>query len=198
MYDVIVVGARCAGASTALLLARRGHRVLLLDRGTFPSDMALSTHLVWPRGIAQLAEWGLRESLAGSGCPPLPTARMDFGEVVLEGPLEPAGEVAEAYAPRRSVLDGLLVDAAVRAGAELRERTTVEALLRDGDRVIGVRGRSRGGRPLKAEASLVIGADGAHSTVARRGGVPRPAGADGHLLRVLVRRGERGDRVLPA
>jgi len=170
MYDVIVVGARCAGASTALLLARRGHRVLLLDRGVFPSDMALSTHLVWPRGVAQLAEWGLRESLVDSGCPPLPTARMDFGELVLEGPLEPAGEVAEAYAPRRSVLDGLLVDAAVRAGAELRERTTVEALLRDGDRVIGVRGRSRGGRPFEAEASLVIGADGAHSTVARLAG----------------------------
>ena len=101
MYDVIVVGARCAGASTALLLGRRGHRVLLLDRGVFPSDMALSTHLVWPRGVAQLAEWGLRESLVDSGCPPLPTARMDFGELVLEGPLEPAGEVAEAYASTR-------------------------------------------------------------------------------------------------
>lgn len=170
MYDVIVVGARCAGASTALLLARRGHRVLLLDRAAFPSDMAMSTHLVWPRGVAQLAEWGLEKPLAGTGCPPLPTARMDFGALVLEGPLEPAGEVAEAYAPRRSVLDGLLVEAAVGAGAELRERVTVESLLRDGDRVTGVRGRSRGDRAFEAQASLVVGADGMHSTVARLAG----------------------------
>src|SRR3954453_21235476 len=167
MYDVIVVGARCAGASTALLLVGRGHRVLLVDRAAFPSDMAMSTHLVWPRGVAQLAKWGLQKSLADSGCPPLLTARMDFGEVVLEGPLEPAGQVMQAYAPRRSVLDGLLVDAAASAGAELRERITVEALLRDGDRVTGVRGRSRGGRPFEAQASLVVGADGMHSTVAR-------------------------------
>ena len=126
MYDVVVVGARCAGASTALLLARQGHRVLLLDRARFPSDMALSTHLVWPRGVAKLTEWGLGETLAGSGAPPLRTARMDFGELVLEGPLHPAGDVAEAYAPRRAVLDGLLVDAAVEAGAELRESCTVQ------------------------------------------------------------------------
>jgi 2-polyprenyl-6-methoxyphenol hydroxylase-like FAD-dependent oxidoreductase len=132
-YDVIVVGARCAGASTALLLSRRGHRVLLLDRAAFGSDLPMSTHLVWPRGVAQLAEWGLLDELADSGCPPLPTARMDFGELVLEGPLEPAGEVTAAYAPRRAVLDGLLVDAAA-AGAHVRERSTVESLLNEGDR----------------------------------------------------------------
>jgi flavin-dependent dehydrogenase len=134
MYDVVVVGARCAGASTAMLLARRGHRVLLLDRAAFPSDMALSTHLVWPRGVAKLTEWGLGEALTGGGAPPLGTARMDFGEMVLEGPLEPAGQAGAAYAPRRSTLDGRLVEAAVEAGAELREHCSVQALIRDGAR----------------------------------------------------------------
>jgi 2-polyprenyl-6-methoxyphenol hydroxylase-like FAD-dependent oxidoreductase len=170
MYDVVVVGARCAGASTAMLLARRGHRVLLLDRTAFPSDMPLSTHLVWPRGVAKLTGWGLGEALAGNGAPPLRTARMDFGELVLEGPLEPAGHVGDAYAPRRSTLDGLLVDAAVTAGAELRERCSVQALIRDGDEVTGVHCRSRGGRAFDVDARLVIGADGMHSTVAKLAG----------------------------
>jgi flavin-dependent dehydrogenase len=169
MYDVAVVGARCAGAATALLLARRGHRVLLLDRAGFPSDMALSTHLVWPRGVATLTGWGLGEALAGSS-PPLGTARMDFGELVLEGPLEPAGSVGDAYAPRRHTLDQLLVDAAVEAGAELREHCSVQALLGDGDGVTGVHCRSRGGRAFDVDARLVIGADGMHSTVAELAG----------------------------
>jgi 2-polyprenyl-6-methoxyphenol hydroxylase-like FAD-dependent oxidoreductase len=170
MYDVVVVGARCAGAATALLLARRGHRVLLLDRAAFPSDMALSTHLVWPRGVAKLTEWGLGEALAGTGAPPLGTARMDFGELVLEGPLEPAGEVGDAWAPRRSTLDGLLVEAAVAAGAELREHCSVQALISDGDGVTGVHCRSRGGRAFDVDAQLVVGADGMHSTVAALAG----------------------------
>ena len=79
MYDVIVVGARCAGASTAMLLSRRGYRVLLVDRSTFPSDLRLSTHLVWQPGVAALQRWGLLDELVASGCPAMTTAAMDVG-----------------------------------------------------------------------------------------------------------------------
>ena len=184
MYDAIVVGARCAGAATAMLLARRGHRVLLVDRGHFPSDMRLSTHLVWQPGVARLEKWGLRDELAGSGCPPITGGAIDFGPFTLTGRIPPAGDVREAYAPRRFVLDTILVEAATRAGAELREGCTVEGLITGdavdgaGPRVHGIRGRI-GGRPFTATAPVVIGADGMHSAVARMTQAPsyldRPA-----------------------
>src|ERR671921_794516 len=77
-YDAIVVGARCAGAPTAMLLAARGHRVLLVDRATFPSD-TLSTHLLHPPGVAALRRWGLLDRLTATGCPPIGTYAFDFG-----------------------------------------------------------------------------------------------------------------------
>ena len=83
-YDAIVVGARCAGASTALLLARAGYRVLVVDRATFPSD-TVSTHIIHPRGVAALARWGLRERLAATGCPPIDTYVFDFGSLTISG-----------------------------------------------------------------------------------------------------------------
>lgn len=179
-YDVIVVGARCGGAATAMLLARRGHRVLLVDRATFPSDMPLSNHLVWPPGVAALDRWGLRAELAGSGCPAITHGTMDVGPFALTGALPPADGVAEAYAPRRRVLDGLLVEAATRAGAELWAGCTVDGLLRtdDGGTVRGIRGRVRG-RTVAATGAIVVGADGMRSTVARMVDAPtyheRPA-----------------------
>ena len=110
-YDAIVVGARCAGASTALLLARAGYRVLVVDRATFPSDTA-STHIIHPRGVAALARWGLRERLAATGCPPIDTYVFDFGSLTISG--APGGEDARvAYCPRRTILDKLLVDGLV-------------------------------------------------------------------------------------
>jgi flavin-dependent dehydrogenase len=172
MYDAIVVGARCAGAATAMLLARRGHRVLLLDRAHFPSDMRLSTHLVWQPGIARLEAWGLHGQLAASGCPPITGGCIDFGPFTLTGRIPPAGDVREAYAPRRVVLDGILVEAATRAGAELVEGATIDGLITGapadgaGPRVRGVRGRI-GGRTFTATAPVVIGADGMRSAVAR-------------------------------
>jgi flavin-dependent dehydrogenase len=166
MYDAIIVGARCAGSPTAMLLARKGYRVLLLDRDTFPSDH-LSTHWIHQPGVARLARWGLRERLAATGCPPITAMTVDFGPFALRGTLPPAGEVAEAYCPRRTVLDKLLVDAAVEAGAELRERFVVESLIWDGDRVGGIAGRSAAGTTATERASIVIGADGLHSLVAR-------------------------------
>ncbi len=167
MYDAIVIGARCAGSPTAMLLARKGYRVLLLDKAGFPSDH-MSTHWIHQPGIARLARWGLRERLVATGCPPITSISMDLGPFALRGTPPPAGDVAAAYCPRRTVLDKLLVDAAVEAGAELREHFSVQDLVWDGDRVTGITGRSAAGATVTEQARIVIGADGVHSLVARQ------------------------------
>jgi flavin-dependent dehydrogenase len=169
MYDAIVVGARCAGSPTAMLLARKGYRVLLLDRDAFPSDH-MSTHWIHQPGVAQLKRWGLRERLIATGCPPINSITVDVGPFAIRGSPPPAGDVAEAYCPRRTVLDKLLVDAAVESGAELREHFSVQALVWDGDRVSGITGRSASGATVTEQARIVIGADGVHSLVARQVG----------------------------
>ena len=165
-YDVIVVGARCAGSPLALLLARRGHRVLLADRATFPSD-TVSTHVVHPPGVAALARWGILDEVVASGCPPVHTYTFDLGPVRLAGaPGTPASPVA--YAPRRRILDTLLVEAAAKAGAEVRTGFTVDELLTGDDgTVTGIRGRGTGGASVTEHARVVVGADGVHSSVAR-------------------------------
>jgi flavin-dependent dehydrogenase len=164
-YDAIVVGARCAGSPTAMLLARAGWRVLLVDRATFPSD-TVSTHVVQPHGVARLRAWGLLDRLTSTGCPPIHTYTFDFGPVTISGAPGTA-ESPVAYAPRRIVLDKLLVDAAAEAGAEVREGFHVDEVLLDNGRVIGIRGRQRVGQPVTEHARVVVGADGVHSTVAR-------------------------------
>jgi flavin-dependent dehydrogenase len=166
-YDAIVIGARCAGSPTAMLLARKGYRVLLLDRDSFPSDH-MSTHWMHQPGVARLARWGLRERLVATGCPPITSISMDLGPFALRGTPPPAGDIAEAYCPRRTVLDKLLVDAAVEAGAELREAFSVQDLVWEGDRVSGITGRSAAGTTVTERARIVIGADGIHSLVARQ------------------------------
>src|SRR5213593_1435216 len=108
-FDAIVVGARCAGSPTAMLLARKGYRVLVVDRATFPSD-TISTHVVHPLGVAALARWGLLDRLAATGCPAIHTYAFDFGPFTLSGAPGTA-EAPVAYCPRRTVLDKLLVDA---------------------------------------------------------------------------------------
>ena len=164
-YDAIVVGARCAGSPTAMLLARAGYKVLLVDRATFPSD-TVSTHLLHPPGVATLARWGLLERLVATACPPIDTYRFDFGPFTLSG--SPGTEdTPVAYGPRRTVLDKLLLDAAAEAGAAVREGFTVTDVVVDGGRVTGVRGHSRHGRPVTEAARVVVGADGRHSLVAR-------------------------------
>ncbi|MGH2721056.1 MAG: NAD(P)/FAD-dependent oxidoreductase, partial [Actinomycetota bacterium] len=165
-FDMIVVGARVAGAPTAMLLARLGYRVLVVDRAQFPSD-TMSGHFVHPPGVAALERWGLANDLARTGCPPIREYRFDFGPVALRGVPHPAEGTATAYGPRRTVLDTLLVDAAARAGAEIRERFFVDDLLRDDGRVSGIRGHDEHGRPVEERAAIVVGADGAHSPVAR-------------------------------
>ena len=178
MYDAIIVGARCAGATTAMLLARKGYRVLLVDRASFPSD-TMSGHYIHQPGGARLARWGLLDRVAATDCPPIRTMTFDVGPFALTGCPPPSDGVSAGYGPRRSVLDKILVDAAVEAGAELRERFSVAELARDGDRVTGIRGIERGGQPVAEQARIVVGADGIHSRVARAIGAPtygeRPA-----------------------
>jgi len=165
-YDVIVVGARCAGSPTAMLLARKGYRVLLVDRATFPSD-TVSTHLIHPPGVAALRRWGLLDSLVAAGCPPIDTYAFDMGPFVISG--SPGTEASPvSYSPRRTVLDTLLVEAAAQSNVDVRTGFAVEEVLFDGDRrVSGIRGRSKGGQPVVEHARVVVGADGLHSLVAR-------------------------------
>ena len=163
-YDAIVVGARCAGSPTAMLLARRGHRVLLVDRAPFPSDTT-STHLVHPPGVASLERWGLLDSVIATGSPPIDTYAFDFGPFTISG-APGTDESPVAYAPRRTVLDKLLVDAASEAGAEVRERFTVESLVVEDGRIADIRGHGKGGKTVTEHARAVIGADGRYSLVA--------------------------------
>jgi 2-polyprenyl-6-methoxyphenol hydroxylase-like FAD-dependent oxidoreductase len=166
MYDTIVVGARCAGSSTAMLLARKGLNVLVVDQTQFPSD-TLSTHQVQVPGVACLARWGLLDRVVAAGTPATRHVRFAPGPFVLEGTY-PAFEGVDAlFSPRRTILDAILVDAARLAGAEVREDTIVEGLLFNGDRVVGVRGRMKSGGPFEERARLVIGADGKRSFVAK-------------------------------
>jgi flavin-dependent dehydrogenase len=143
MYDVIIVGARVAGSSTAMLLAGKGLRVLLVDRATFPSD-TLSTHQVQLPGGARLRRWGLLDQVVASGAPAARKVRFDAGPVVLQGRYPAFEGVDAVYSPRRTVLDALLLEAARAAGAEVREQFIVEELTVEGGRVTGIRGRSKG------------------------------------------------------
>lgn len=166
MYDAIVVGARVAGSPLAMLLARKGHRVLLLDKSTFPSD-TISTHHIHQPGVARLKRWGLLDRVRASNVPPTTDLIFDVGPFALRGTPPTADGTAEAYAPRRKVLDKILVDAAVEAGAELREGFSVEEVTTDGATVTGVRGRGRNGSAVAERARIVVGADGARSFVAQ-------------------------------
>jgi flavin-dependent dehydrogenase len=166
MYDAIVVGARCAGSPTAMLLARAGRRVLLVDRAGFPSD-TLSTHYIHQSGVACLERWGLLAQIVDAGAPAIRNYTLDVGPFALHGAPPPIGAVADAYSLRRSVLDQILVEAAAQSGVEVREHHPVDGLVRDGERVTGI--RSRG---MTDRASIVIGADGMNSLVARSVGAP--------------------------
>jgi flavin-dependent dehydrogenase len=164
-YDAIVVGARCAGSPTAMLLARQGYRVLVVDRSTFPSD-TLSTHIVHPPAVAALDRWGLLERLVATGCPPIHTYSFDFGPFTLAG-APGTDDTPVAYCPRRTVLDKLLVDAAAEAGTEVREGFTVKDIVFEDDRAVGIRGHGKGGQEVTERARVVVGADGLYSRVAQ-------------------------------
>ena len=165
-FDAIVIGARCAGSPTAMLLAHAGHRVLLVDKATFPSD-TMSTHMVHPPGVAALERWGLLELLEDTGCPPVETYSFDFGPLTISGRPQPIDGHARGYCPRRTVLDELLAQAAMRHGAELREGFMVDEILFDDGRVSGVRGHAKNGGAVTERARVVVGADGRHSVLAK-------------------------------
>jgi 2-polyprenyl-6-methoxyphenol hydroxylase-like FAD-dependent oxidoreductase len=172
-YDVIVVGARVAGAATAMLIAKQGLRVLAVDRASFPSD-TISSHQLQVPGVALLHRWGLMDRLTSAGTPPVRRVRFDAGDgVLLDGRFPAYAGVDALYSPRRTLLDTILVEAAREAGAEIREDFRVTELTGSDDRVTGIRGSARGRPEVTESASLVIGADGKRSLVAGAVGARR-------------------------
>lgn len=165
-HDVVVVGARCAGAATAMLLARAGLDVMVFERAAPGSD-TMSTHALMRAGVTQLHRWGLLGAIVASGAPPIRRVTFHYERESSVVTIKPSAGVDALYAPRRTVLDPVLVAAACEAGATVRFETAVVALLRDEHgRVTGVRVRDAAGT-YDVHAGLVIGADGIHSFVAR-------------------------------
>jgi flavin-dependent dehydrogenase len=177
-HDVIVVGARAAGAATAMLLARRGLRTLLLDRGQLTSD-PMSTHALLRGGVLQLSRWGLLDQVIAAGTPPVRRSTFRYGDETAVITHRPSPGVDALYAPRRTILDDLLVRAAADAGADIRYEVRVtdviersDAVVGGSDAVVGVRASAADGRTLELLAPIVIGADGVGSTIARCVGAP--------------------------
>ncbi|HEX9232036.1 MAG TPA: NAD(P)/FAD-dependent oxidoreductase [Jatrophihabitantaceae bacterium] len=171
-YDVAVVGARAAGAATACLLARSGLRVLLVDRARYGAD-TLSTHALMRGGVLQLSRWGLLDEVIAAGTPPVRRTTFRYANTVVPIPIKSSHGVDALYAPRRTVLDPILVDAAVAAGVDVRFGVAVTDVERTGHgTVTGIVGRTRDGQPFRARARIVVGADGIRSTIAERVGAP--------------------------
>jgi flavin-dependent dehydrogenase len=165
-HDVIVVGGRCAGAATARLLADRGLDVVVLERASMPSDIH-STHGLARGAVVQLNRWGLLDDVLDTGVPAIRQARFGYLGIEQTRSIKARAGVDMLLAPRRYILDDLLLAAAARAGAEVRTRTRVRDVLRAPDgRVVGVRAIDEVGRPVDLTARWVIGADGRRSTIA--------------------------------
>lgn len=166
-YDVIIAGARCAGASTGMLLARAGLRVLVVDPTRRGSD-TLSTHALMRGGVQQLSRWGVLDAVREAGTPAIRTTTFHYGDEAIRVPIKPSAGVDALYAPRRTVLDAALAEAAEQAGAEVVHGLSVVDLLRDASgRVRGATIADTDRRTVDVEAKLVIGADGIRSRVAR-------------------------------
>ena len=169
-YDAVIVGARCAGSATALLLARAGLKVLVVDRQEYGSD-ANSTHALMRGGVLQLARWGLLDALLRSNAPFIRTTTFHYGDETITIPIKPDERAAGLLAPRRTVLDRILVDAAREGGAEVIHNTVMREPLRDrAGRVSGVSLRLADGSACDVHAGIVVGADGIGSAVARQVG----------------------------
>jgi flavin-dependent dehydrogenase len=149
-----------------MLLARRGHRVLLVDRATMPSD-TLSTHNLVPTGMVMLRRWGLLDRLTATDCPLAARTRITLGDTTFNAPIDEVAGINTTCAPRRSVIDAILTEAAVESGVEVRLETSVRGLLWSGERVIGVSGHDQNRESFTAHGAVVVGADGVNSFVAR-------------------------------
>lgn len=167
-YDVVIVGGRVAGAATALLLARAGVRVAVVERTSYGTD-ALSTHGLMRAGVLQLSRWGVLGEVIEAGTPAIREAVFHYADTEpVRVPIRVTPGVQALYAPRRYLLDRIMIDAAITAGADVRHETTVTGLLRLGDgRVTGIRTRDRSGCVDALRAGVTIGADGLQSTVAK-------------------------------
>ncbi len=166
-YDAVIVGARCAGAATALLLARSGAKVLVIDRQAYGSD-TISTHALMRGAVLLLKRWGLVPEIVAADTPPIHATTFHYGDEAVRVVLKPEHGVECLYAPRRTVLDRLLVDAARKAGAEVRHAVALSELqFASNGRVIGVSLKDARGAHATVRTGLVIGADGKQSTVAK-------------------------------
>ncbi|MGH3101084.1 MAG: FAD-dependent oxidoreductase, partial [Thermoleophilia bacterium] len=166
-HDVVVVGGRVAGAATAMLLARLGHDVVVVDQASFPSD-TVSTHSIARSGVVQLRRWGLLDEVLDSGAPAIRQVTFNAAGASTTRTIKDKAGVDFLVAPRRYVLDTLLAGAAEQAGAEVHTGITVTGLQRDGHgRVVGVTGHDHTDAPVEFGARWVIGADGLRSRVAR-------------------------------
>ena len=194
-HDVVIVGARCAGAATAMLLARQGLDVLVVDRAELPSD-TLSTHAIARGGVVQLARWGVLDAVVASGAPKIRTVSFHIGgEAPIVKDVKDRAGVDHLLAPRRHVLDEILLDAARRAGASIETGVTVTEVIRGcGGRVDGVHLHDRDGVERAVRARVVVGADGVRSRIARSVGArtidERPADGAAHYTYVAGLDGE--------
>ena len=165
-YDALIIGGRAAGGSLAVLLAQRGYRVLVVDRDRFPSD-TMSTHFMTAAVVPLLDHFGVLTELVDTlGFRRLTRTRIYLDDCIFEGPMDPAG-YGYALAPRRDVLDSLLVRRAMEYGAEFSERTRAERLIWDEGRVVGAELRDADGERREVQARVVVGADGKYSSVAK-------------------------------
>jgi 2-polyprenyl-6-methoxyphenol hydroxylase-like FAD-dependent oxidoreductase len=166
-YGVVVIGARCAGAATAMLLARAGMRVLAVDRQAYGSD-TISTHALMRTAVVQLDRWGLLPVVMEAGTPEIRSTTFHYGHEAIRVAIKPEHGIDYLCAPRRTVIDRILVDAASDAGADLRHGVSLSDLLFDKSRrVVGVRLKDGNGTCMEVRADIVIGADGRQSTVAK-------------------------------
>jgi 2-polyprenyl-6-methoxyphenol hydroxylase-like FAD-dependent oxidoreductase len=166
-YDVVIAGARCAGASTAMLLARQGLRVLVVDPMRRGSD-TLSTHALMRGAVLQLHRWGVLDAIRSAGTPTIRATTFHYDDEAIAVQIKERDGVDGLYAPRRTVLDSVLLDAAEEAGAEVALACSVVDLLRTADgRVCGARIAGADRHEIDVVADVVIGADGLRSRIAR-------------------------------
>jgi 2-polyprenyl-6-methoxyphenol hydroxylase-like FAD-dependent oxidoreductase len=166
-YDAVIVGARCAGAATGLLLARSGAKVLVVDRQAYGSD-TMSTHALMRGAVVQLKRWGLIPEIAAAGTPAIRSTTFHYGSEAVRVAIKPEHGVECLFAPRRTVLDRLLVDAARKVGAEVRHGVVLSELqFASNGRIVGVTLKDASGSCMTVSTDIVIGADGRQSTIAQ-------------------------------